>query len=123
MKKHNLPKGARGEELAAKFLQKKGFKILEKNWRTKFGEIDLVCTKNNILIFVEVKLKIGDTFGTPEEMVTKRKLSQVRRTAESYLLRNPDYQNLFPQQRIDVVAIVQNPDGTIDRIDHYENLV
>lgn len=120
MKKYNYPKGKLGEGIAAKFLSKKGYKILEQNFHTRYGEIDLICTHKNEIIFVEVKLKIGERFGTPEEMVGKRKLMQVQKTAEAYLQKNYRLRELNP--RIDVVAIVLNEDNSVDRIDHYESV-
>lgn len=120
MKQYNYPKGKLGEGIASKFLHKKGYKVLEQNFQTRYGELDLICTNNNEIIFVEVKLKIGERYGTPEEMVGKRKLSQVQKTAESYLQKNYRLRELVP--RIDVVAIVLNEDNSVNRIDHYENV-
>lgn len=120
MKQYNYPKGRLGEGIAADFLERKGYKVLEKNFHTRWGELDLICTHKNEIIFVEVKLKIGERFGTPEEMVDRRKLFQVQRTAESFLQKFPQYQNFSP--RIDVVAVVLNTDNLINRVDHYENV-
>jgi putative endonuclease len=120
MKQYNYPKGKLGEGIAAKHLQKKGYKILQQNFQTRYGELDLICTHKNEIIFVEVKLKIGERFGTPEEMVGKRKLRQVQRTAEAFLQKNYKYRQLSP--RIDVVAIVLNEDSSVGRIDHYESV-
>jgi len=122
MKTQNYKKGKIGEEIAARHLRNKGFKILEQNFNTRFGELDLICIDNNILVFVEVKLKVGESFGTPEEMVSSRKLFQVQRTAQSYLLKNRDLQAQYPQHRIDVVAIVVNINKEVERVDHYENV-
>lgn len=110
-----------GEQIAARALVEKGFEVVEMNARTKFGELDMVCVDNNILVFVEVKLKVGEDYGTPEEMIDKRKLNQVKRTAELYLLSNNN--NLsFEQYRIDAVCIVTDGDGEVLRLDHYENI-
>lgn len=64
--------------MAARYLLENGFQIIEANYSTKFGEIDLIAVKGNILRFVEVKLKKGDWFGTPEEMIGVNKLGRVR---------------------------------------------
>ncbi len=105
-----------GEKIAEKFLRKKGYQIIERNFTTKWGEIDLICSKDKVLIFVEVKLKIGDQFGTPEEMVNKRKINQVKRIAETY-------RTNLEQKRIDVVAIVLRTDKkTAERISHYKSV-
>lgn len=116
MKKDNRKKGGTGERLAEKYLMRMGYRILERNWGTKWGEIDLICTKDNVLVFVEVKLKVGDRFGTPEEMVNKRKLGQIMRMAGVY-------ESMLTQKRIDVVAIVMNETTKeAERINHYEGV-
>ena len=71
--------------MAVEFLQNKGFVIIERNFRTRYGEIDIVCYDKNILIFVEVKTKIGHDFGEPEEMINKKKLGQVERMGEVFI--------------------------------------
>lgn len=128
MKQQNYVVGKMGEEIAAKHLRQKGYKILEKNWKTKFGELDLIASKNPpdggqaILVFVEVKLKIGDDFGTPEEMITPRKLQQVQNTAISYLQQNPNIERMHSGYRIDAVCMVLDDNREIVRIHHYENI-
>lgn len=114
----NRLKGKEGEEMAAKFLKDKGYQIIDQNNSTKFGELDLIATKNNVLIFVEVKFKQTEDFGTPEEMIGQNKLNQVRRTAELYLLTNPDIEKQFDKYQIDAVCIVEET----GRISHHENL-
>lgn len=117
-KLYNFQKGRRGEEIAASYLRSKGFKILEQNFHTRFGEIDLIATKKSKTHFIEVKLKVGDTFGTPEEMIDKRKIIQVLKTAQIYMMKNG---NNYTSQ-IDAICIVKSPDGELKRLDYYENL-
>ncbi|MEK7472473.1 MAG: YraN family protein [Patescibacteria group bacterium] len=117
-KQFNRIKGKDGEEMAAKWLKDRGYKIIDKNNSTKFGELDIIASKNDILIFVEVKFKQTENFGTPEEMIGKNKLMQVRRTAELYLLNNPDIAKFYDRYQIDAVCIVEDT----GRISHYENL-
>lgn len=74
--------------MASEFLDNKGYLIIERNFRTRFGEIDIVCLDGQILVFVEVKTKIGHTFGEPEDMVSKTKLAQVRRMGEVFIEMN-----------------------------------
>ncbi len=116
MKQDNKRTGNRGEDLAAEYLQKKGYKIEERNFRTRFGEIDIVCWDAKTLVFVEVKTKIGHDFGEPEEMVGRRKLSQVSRMGEIYLLDK----GLDVSCRVDVVAIVLFENGEVEKLEHYE---
>lgn len=116
MKKENFKTGRYGEDLAVDYLEKKGYKIKERNFRTRFGEIDIVGYDKDILVFVEVKTKIGHDFGEPEEMINKTKLSKVKKMGEVYLQNN----NLDVSCRVDVVAIVLDEDMKVERIDHYE---
>lgn len=60
-----------GEEIACRLLKEKGYRIIETNFRTRFGELDIIASKDNFLVFVEVKLKKGTDFGLPEEMITE----------------------------------------------------
>lgn len=117
-KQFNRIKGNVGEEMAAHYLRDNGYQIIDQNNSTKFGELDLIATKNDILIFVEVKLKQTEDYGTPEEMIGKNKLMQVRRTAEIYLLTNPDIANSYDKYQIDAICIVEET----GRISHHENL-
>jgi len=117
-KQFNKIKGNAGEEMAAKFLRDKGYTIIDQNNSTKFGELDIVATKNDVLVFVEVKFKQTEDYGTPEEMIGKRKLIQIRRTAEMYLLANPDIAKKFGKYQIDAICIVEDA----GRISHHENL-
>ena len=130
MKKENFLTGRKGEEIAAKFLEEKGFSIKERNFRTRFGEIDIVCYDKDILVFVEVKTKIGHDFGEPEEMVGKGKLAKVQRMGEVYtLLKTQELKKSKTQGmeltwegrcRVDVVGIVLKENGEVERIRHYE---
>lgn len=101
--------GAIGEELAIKLLRKNNYKIVTKNFRSKFGEIDIVALDKDTLIFVEVKTRWSKKFGSPEEAVTQKKLSKIRKAGEYFCLLN---QHLPKKLRIDVVAI-EMEDGKI----------
>ncbi len=116
MKKFNRETGRIGESFAADALRKKGYLILEINFSNKFGEIDIIAQDKNILVFVEVKTKIGIDFGLPEEMVGKGKLQKIRNMATVYL------KGKEIPCRIDVVAIVMDDENTVVRLTHYENV-
>ena len=79
LKQFNTQTGRLGEDLARKYLQKKGYKILEQNYRTRYAEIDLVAREKDVLVFVEVRTKVGEQFGTPEETLNFKKLQKVKR--------------------------------------------
>ncbi len=118
----NYLKGKGGEEIAREFLLKKGFELIEMNYENNIGEIDLIMVDKDWLVFVEVKLKIGDKFGIPEEMIDRRKLSQIKRVAESYLVLEKSKVKRFKKFRIDGVCIMLNEDESIKTINYYENL-
>lgn len=95
-------KGDSGETMAVEFLLKKSYKLLERNYRTKTGEVDIVMEDHGIIVFVEVKTRKYLGQGLPEEAVTPRKLSNIKRVGEHYLITK----NFTSKTaRIDVVAI------------------
>ncbi len=81
----NIDFGRLGEEKAIEFLKKNGYKILERNYKTKIGEIDIIATKNKKIIFIEVKTRSSVNFGRPEEAVGKKKLKKIENVAQIYL--------------------------------------
>lgn len=83
MNSQNL--GTAGEQLAARFLQKQGMKILERNVRTRLGEIDLVCRDGDTIVFVEVKTRSSNRYGSGSEAVGIRKQNRLVRLAQAYL--------------------------------------
>ena len=107
--------GKKGEYLAAKFLFERGYKILEKNWRFRRSEIDIICEKENVLVFVEVKTKSYVTYGNPEESVDERKAAKVVEGAEEYVYQR-DWQGDI---QFDIVSIVLN--GSQHKILHLED--
>ena len=99
-RKNNLGKFA--EDFAVNFLQQKGYKIIERNFRSRFGEIDIVACEGSTLVFVEVKARWSKRFGSPEEAVTPNKLWKIKKTGEYFTSLHPE---LPERQRIDVVAV------------------
>ena len=111
--------GAWGEAMAARYLQKKHYKVEAMNYRCRFGEIDLIVSNRRYLVFVEVKLRKSDTFAKAYEYVDHRKQDRLRTTAQLYLSQNPT----LLQPRFDVVEIYA-PDGAETRhpeIHHMED--
>ena len=94
-------RGAWGEDLAAVFLEEKGFRIAARNWRCRFGELDLVAEGHGFLCFVEVKLRRSSRFGGGAEYVDRRKQEKLRAAAELYLQENP----AGLQPRFDVIEV------------------
>jgi putative endonuclease len=96
-----IKKGKEGEDLAADFLVKNGFEIVERNYRSRRSEIDLIVKKNGWLIFVEVKMRSSDAFGFPEDFVDYKKVKNIVQGAEQYTYDN-DWQGNI---RFDIVSI------------------
>jgi putative endonuclease len=111
--------GAWGESIAAKYLQNRGYKILERNWRCARGEIDLIIDAGDILAFVEVKTRKSRAMGTPEEGLTAKKSLKLLELAQTYMLEK----NIDVDWRIDMVAVECDTNGTLTRCDHLENVV
>ena len=101
--------GALGERLAAKHLEGKGYRILERNFRCRMGEIDLIALRGSDLVFTEVKLRKDASHGEAREFVTASKQRKLLLTAEYYLSARPWAQNL--QARFDVIEVYA-PQGT-----------
>jgi putative endonuclease len=116
---HRPNLGKYGESLAAEYLEKHGYRIIEQNFKARYGEIDIISQKDRILVFIEVKTRIGKKYGLPEEAVTKRKIREVVITAEYYSLLHP---NTPKSHRIDVIAIELFTDRTIKDLRHIENI-
>lgn len=95
--------GKKGEDIAANHLREKGFKIIARNYRDKFGEIDIIARDRSTWVFVEVKTRHSIRFGFPEEAVTMAKQQQIIRAASNYLVR---HQLLDEPVRFDVIAIM-----------------
>ncbi len=94
--------GTYGENLSLNFLINKGYKILERNYRTRYGEIDIIAQDKNEVVFVEVKLRHTSDFGMPSESVTTKKQNHIIKSALQYL----KAKNLYNKNiRFDVVAI------------------
>lgn len=96
--------GRKGENLAAEHLERLSYQILERNYRFKKSEIDLICQKEGLLVFVEVKTRSTRTFGEPETFVSDNQKAAIIRAAEQYMLDT----NWSGDLRFDIVAIVSN---------------
>ena len=94
--------GKLAEDYAVRLLSSKGYKIIDRNFRSRFGEIDIISIKDNCLIFSEVKARWSLKFGKPEEAVTAGKIRKITKTAEYYSMLHP----LHPKSlRIEVVSL------------------
>lgn len=111
--------GAWGEQKAAEYLMGKGFALIQRNYHSRYGEIDLVMETDSYLVFVEVKLRRSNRYGTPAEYVTRSKQEKLRNTALMYLQSH----HVDKQPRFDVVEIyaAQGMDTSPLPVHHIEN--
>lgn len=108
--------GKWGEDLAASYLEQAGLEIMERNWRYKRAEIDLIARESGILVFVEVKTRSYTTFGQPEAMINATKKRFIIDAAMAYM-RSVGYEW---EIRFDIVAIVGDPEKEF-RISHFRD--
>ncbi len=109
--------GKTGENQACRFLQKKGYCIVQTNYRTRCGEIDIIAKQGPVLVFIEVKTRRSSSFGSPLLAVTAKKQRQISMVAQEYLSRN----NLFDTDaRFDVVGMSIGAADHV-KIEHIEN--
>ena len=111
--------GCWGEDTAAEYLAANGYTILERNVRTAHGEIDIVASKEGLLVFVEVKTRSSHTFAYPEDSVTRRKQAYMLSAAEEYLQAHPKSGESW---QFDVIAVEGTPGGKA-QIEHFENVI
>lgn len=108
--------GNAGERMAARYLQERGLRIIERQWRGKAGEIDLVALDGEILVIVEVKTRRGKRYGEAEEAVDEAKAERLLTLGEEYTASHPDHQERY--WRVDLVAITLDDDGRLVRLTH-----
>lgn len=114
--KHNQKIGRWGEEAAVAYLLEKGYRILGRNARTPYGEIDIVAGIEDATVFVEVKARTSRSFGLPEEALTPRKLKHMRAAAGHYAA-----EHQIDTWQCDAIAVEGVP-GVTPRIEHFENV-
>lgn len=114
MAEHN-ERGRRGEEIAALYLQDRGYCIRERNWRSGKLELDLVAEKDGELVFVEVKTRHDELYGDPADAVDRRKRRHIVLAADAYVCQ----QECDLPVRFDVVSVVY--DGTRWQVEHHED--
>ncbi|WP_456462821.1 YraN family protein [Lutibacter sp.] len=96
--------GKKGEELASEFLQKNNYIILERNWRFKKAEVDIIAQKDTILAIVEVKTRSSDYFGNPQDFVNQKKIKLLVEAINEYVISK----DLDVEVRFDIISILKN---------------
>jgi putative endonuclease len=107
--------GKQGEEIAVKYLLRQGYTILDKNWRVKHNEIDIIARDKDFVVIVEVKSRSNDAFSEPEEAVTRDKQQALIRAANAYIYRK----NIMQDVRFDIISIIHNKNET--RVNHIKD--
>jgi putative endonuclease len=107
--------GNKGEEIAVEFLQKNGYTVLERNWRFKKAEVDIIAGKNNVLAAIEVKTRSTHHFGNPQDFVNPKKIKLLVEAINEYVTSK----DLDVEVRFDIIAILKNQQTF--KIDHIED--
>lgn len=110
--------GAWGEQLAADYLQQKGYTIVERDWHSGHRDIDIIALDENVVVFVEVKTRRNRMFGEPEDAIDYMKLRNLRAAINHYV----KFKRLSQDIRLDVISIVGTPDGDTPEISHLQDI-
>ena len=114
MAKHNIL-GHNGEDIAADYLERHGYTILDRNWRCGHKELDLVVIKQGIVVFVEVKTRTSTDYGDPQDFVDDRKIRRIVNSADAYIR----FRCIDMDVRFDIISIVVDGDDFI--VEHIED--
>ena len=112
----HLETGKAGENAAVAFIKKKGYEILERNYRSSYAEVDIIAKHDNQLIFIEVKTRAYTFYGNPEEFVTKKKQENMTFVASMYT-NDINYED---EIRFDIIAVIMQ-EGVVNKINHIED--
>lgn len=115
MAEHN-DKGKLAEVYACDYLRKNNFFILERNWRWKKAEIDIIAHKDNMIVFAEVKFRTSGLFGAPEEFVTDKKMTFVIQAANRYM----EEKEINKEMRFDILSVTEDARLGL-KINHFED--
>lgn len=113
------PVAVLGEDIACDYLKKKGYKIIERNFRKKYEEIDIIALHENTLVFAEVKTRTSNAYGTPFEGISPFKVRHLVQLAQFYKLLHPQ---LPDYMRIDAIGVMVTGDSKLENIEHLENI-
>lgn len=110
--------GTWGEDLAAAFLQEKGYIIIERDWHSGHRDIDIIALYQDFIVFIEVKTRSNNLFAEPESAINYMKLRHLRSAINHYI----KYKRIDKTIRFDIVTILGTPDSTDPIINHLENI-
>lgn len=119
LSKHNQTSGIFGETIASKYLSSHGYIIVERNFRKRYGEIDIIALDGDTLVFVEVKTRRSNSFGEALEAITSSKIRKLIQSSYFYKHLHP---NLPDSIRIDAISIALTADNTVKELKHIKNI-
>jgi len=119
MEKYNKKIGFFGEDLAVKYLIKKGYRIIDRNVQIGHKEIDIITNKDNKIVFIEVKTRSNFSFDSPEFSVMGKKIKLLKKAIKTYLIRNNSLQSLF---QLDLIVIDIKKNDNMANIKHYMDI-
>ncbi len=122
MSRYKKDLGDFGEKAAAKYLEDKGYKILEYNYSTRVGELDLIAETETHLIFIEVKTRSSLSFGYPSEAIDNKKLLHMKGTAEQYIMKNPTEKDIS-FDAVEVIASIKYGIPEVIEIRHIPDIL
>ena len=108
--------GRTGEQIAAEYLTQKGYQLLDQNYSTRYGEIDLIALDRDVVVFVEVKTRTSNTYGAPEDSITPTKIEKMQNTALIWLQAHPDVPDDW---RMDVIAVFIDQNKNLLDLQHF----
>ena len=111
--------GDKGEMIAADYLHRENFQLLDRQFHTRFGELDIVALKTDMVIFVEVKTRTSDRFGLPEASMTATKIERIENAGLIWLKEHPDAPDDW---RIDVISIFLDHQDQVLNLQHFKNV-
>ena len=104
----HITTGKSGEDLASQWLELKGYQIIERNWRNRRNEVDIIASEKKVLHFIEVKTRTTVDFALPESKVKGPKLRHLKEAAEAYLYLHPEWRWI----QFDILSVIMKEDGT-----------
>ena len=118
MSDYKIRLGKYGENLAADFLIKRGYKIIDRNYQTVYGELDLIATNSDELLFVEVKTRTKSSYGFPELAVNREKVKHLMKAARVYLT----YRKLTVVWQLDIISVEIDPLAKTAKIRRFQDI-
>ena len=115
--------GKYGEDFAAEYLKKNKYKILERNYKNRYGEIDIIASKNKVTVFVEVKTRFSSSYGSPYEAVDFYKRRRITNSAKAYLVKKGQFYSDVRFDVIEVYGAIADGGFELDTVNHIENAI